>query len=668
MWLLNQPPIEKLRRDHGFEPTQAWLTHLQRSCVRFENGGSGSFVSADGLVMTNHHVGSDMIEKLSTAERNLLEEGFYAPTREQEIACPDLELRVLWEIEEVTARVNEEVTEGLSAADAQAARRRAIARIEGESLKGTGLVSEVVTLWHGARYHLYRYRSYTDVRLVFAPEASIAFFGGDNDNFEFPRYNLDCCFFRVYENGSPLKPEHFLRWNVSGAREGDLVFVVGHPARTQRLFTLDHLKYLRDVDFPNVMDRICRREVAWTVFAARSDEHARIAQGQIFGLANSRKAFTGILEGLQSPALIKAKADAEQTLRQALADRPEGPAWLEGWAKIAAAQESMREIRNRYQALESSRGTPQLFDIARTLVRLADEQGKPDEERLAEFTQAQRSALELELFSPAPIYDAFEREATALWLAGIVELLGGDDPVVQSMLNGLSPRERAGQIVEGTDLEKVDARRSLAAGGAAAIAASADPMIQLARLIDPPARDIRKRFEDEVESAERDGYAKVAAAMFAVHGPQQYPDATFTLRLSYGTLKGYSAPGESVPAFTTLGGIYDLAKARHDQPPYQLTKRWMDGREKLKLDTPFNFVATPDIIGGNSGSPVVDAGGQVVGLIFDGNIHSLIWDIGYTDAKGRAVAVDGRGIIECLSKLYDANALVGEILGPSVGP
>ncbi len=664
MWLLNQPPTATLKSKYGFEPSQEWLTHIQHSCVRFETGGSGSIISPNGLVMTNHHVGSDMLDKLSTAEKNLLETGFHAKTIDQELKCPDLELRVLWTITDVTDKVNGEVKEGMAASEAQAQRRKAIARIEKEAMDASGLTSEVVTLWHGARYHLYQYKSYTDVRLVFAPEAKIAFFGGDNDNFEFPRYDLDCCFFRIYEDGRPLATKDYLTWSANGSNEGDLALVFGHPGRTQRLFTVDHLKFLRDIDYPAAMDRFYSLEVQWTVFAARGDENARIAQNEIFGIANGRKAVGGILEGLLDSKLIGEKQNEEDALRSAVSRSPEWTKlWSDGWDLVSKAQKNHASIFSGFQWLERGRGMPQRLVDARRLVRLAEETTKANEDRLAEYTDAERASLELELFSPAPVYSAFETEKMRIWLTGCAKALGVDDPLVQKMLDGKGPEDRAAELIGGTTLASVDARKALAADDGKAVATSKDPMIAFAKLIDGPAREYRKKFEDTVESLEREGYAKIAAASFAVKGENQYPDATFTLRMAFGPVKGYEQGGEQIKPYTTLGGAYDLMKARHGKDPYELPESWMKRKESLTLSTPFNFVCTADIIGGNSGSPVVNTKGEVIGLIFDGNIQSLIWDIGYTDEQGRAVAVDSRGLLECLRSVYGADELVKEITG-----
>jgi hypothetical protein len=672
MWLFNRPPARELKAKYGFEADAKWLEHLQKSCVRISSGGagggSGSIVSAKGLVMTNHHVGSDMLEKMSTPDNNLIEKGFYAKTAAEEIPCPDIEMNVLWSIEDVTDRVKGAAKPEMSSSAANTARRQAMSAIEKESSEQTKLKSEVVTLYQGGRYHLYRYKRYTDVRLVMAPEKGIAFFGGDPDNFEYPRFDLDMCFFRIYEDGQPLKSEHYLKWSKQGTSDGELVFVAGHPGRTERLFTVDHLKFLRDVAYPMSLRNLWRSEVMLATFSGRSEENRRIAEGDYFGVQNSRKARTGVVAGLQDPVLMREKIDAEKKLRAAVDANPEyKKQWGDAWDQIAHAEQVYSTFYDRYTAL--GRGGlglgGKLFGTARDLVRLAAEKPKPNGDRLREYRDSNMPTLELGLFSPAPIYPELEVLQLQSGLQLMVELLGGEDPTVVAALAGKSPKQRAEELVAGTKLADIALRKKLAEGGQKAIDASDDPMIALVKALDGESRSLRKRFEDEVESIEREGYAKIAAAKFAIEGEDQYPDATFTLRLSYGTVKGYDDGGKHVDPYTNFAGLYKRSEERKNQYPFELPKRWAAQRDMLNPNTPFDFVSTCDIIGGNSGSPVVNRAGEVVGLIFDGNIQSLVLDIAYDDAQARAVSVDSRAMVEALRKVYDAGALADEITGRS---
>ena len=658
MWLFTKPPTKVLKEKYGFEPTADWLEHVQKASVRFSSGGSASFVSADGLVMTNHHVGSDDLEKLSTPEKNLLKLGFYAKTRDEEIKCADLEVNVLWNIEDVTAKINSAVDKSMATADANTARRKMISTVEKECEDSTKLDCQVVTLYKGGRYHLYQYKRFTDIRLVMAPEQDIAFFGGDNDNFEYPRFDLDMCFFRVYEDGKPYKPEHYLKWSKDGAADGDLALISGHPGRTQRLNTVEHLKFLRDVDFPFGLQRLWRREVQLQNFSSRNEEFERIASGDLFGVQNGRKARTGMLAGVQDPAIMNKKIADEKKLRDAVNANPDYKGqWGDAWDQVANAQKTYREFYPRHRVALSS----DLFSIARTLVRLSEEKQKPNADRLPEYSESHLDSLYLDLYSPKPIYDDLEIDRLASGLSFMMETFGGDDPYVQKALGGQSPRARAESLVRATKLKDIEVRKQLAEGGTAAIAASTDPMIKLAVELDPEARKWRKKYEDEIEGAEKDAYAKIAAAQFAINGEDMYPDATFTLRLAFGPVKGYVENGQKIPAFTNFEGLYKRATERKGQKGFDLPQRWWDRKDKLKLDTPFNFVCTADIIGGNSGSPVVNTKGEVIGLIFDGNIQSLVLDIAYTEEQGRAVAVDSRAIIESMRKIYDADALADEI-------
>jgi hypothetical protein len=659
MWLFTNPPVERLKANYGFEPAAEWLEHLQKSAIRFNNGGSASFVSGDGLVMTNHHVGAEFLEKLSTPEKNLLDTGFYARSRDEELPCPDLEANLLWSVEDVTDRVTGAVTAEMSTADANTARRKMTSTIEDEGEKATGLDCQVVTLYKGERYHLYRYKRFTDVRLVMAPEQDAAYFGGDTDNFEYPRFCLDVTFFRVYEDGAPYTPEHHLDWSEAGSSEGDLVFVVGHPGRTQRLNTIEHLRFLRDIEMPFRMESLWRREVQLQTFSARNTEFARIAQGDLFGVQNSRKAGTGMLAGLQDPAIFDKKMEEEHRLRAAVdANADYKRQWGDAWDRIAEARAKYAEFYERHRVGVRS----DLVRIAANLVRLAEELPKPNAERLPEYAESNLDSLYLDLYSPSPIYDDLEIDRIASGLAFVMETFGGDDPYVVKALAGQSPRARAESLVLGTQLKDVALRKALADGGAEAVAASKDPMIQFARELDPESRLWRKKYEDEIEGAERDAYAKIAAAQFAVNGESTYPDATFTLRLAYGPVKAYEQNGQRIAPYTTMAGLYERAAEREGQDGFALTKRWRDSKRKLDLDTPFNFVCTADIIGGNSGSPVVNQAGEVVGLIFDGNIQSLVLDIAYTDNQARAVSVDARAIIEALREVYGAGKLAEEIL------
>jgi hypothetical protein len=665
MWLFNRTPNAIFKQRYNFEPTQAWLDHLQKASIRFNSGGSGSFVSADGLALTNHHVGLDCLAKISTKDHDYVTTGYHAKNQADEVKCVDLELNVLQSIEDVTPRVNAAVTPGMTTAAAQAARRSVMSAIEQESVQKTGMRSDVVTLFQGGEYHLYRYKKYTDVRLVFAPEVGIAFFGGDPDNFEYPRYDLDVCFFRAYENDKPVHPADYLKWSETGAKDNELIFVSGHPGSTSRLNTLTHLQFFRDVAYPFTLNILRRREVLLTNYAQRSIENDRRAHDELFGIKNSRKAYLGRIAGLQDPAVLKAKGATEAALRQKVTSDPQlNTAYGDAWQNVDAAIATYRPIYVEYRFVEGGLAfNSGLFQMAKTLLRLGDESTKPNGERLREYRESNLPSLKQGLYSEAPIYEDLETVTLSDSLSNWLEV-APSDPLVQRVLAGKSPQERASELVRGTKLRDVSTRKALGEGEKAAVDASTDPMIQVARMIDARARELRKQYDDNIAEVLRQSYAKIANAQFKTSGGDTYPDATFTLRLSFGTVKGFTENGQAVPWATEIGGTFEHAAEHGNEGEFKLPSSWMSKKAVLDKDkTPYNFVMTADIIGGNSGSPVVNRNNEFVGIIFDGNIQSLPWDYQFDERQGRAVAVHSAGILDALKKVYGVPDLVKELTG-----
>ncbi|MBB3210023.1 hypothetical protein FHS27_005869 [Rhodopirellula rubra] len=655
MYLFNDLPRSLLQERYGFQPSDTWAEELRLASVRFNSGGSGSFVSSTGLVLTNHHVASDTLQKLSSEEHNLIKDGYLAKSHDEELKAPDLELNVLIEIEDVTDRINAAVTNTTNPDVSAKQRQGAIAAIESESLDQTGLRSDVVTLFGGARYHLYRYKKYTDVRLVWAPETAAAFFGGDADNFEYPRYNLDATLMRVYENGEPAKIDHFLRWSDTPVSDGDLIFVSGHPGRTQRIFTVEALEYLRDTRLPFVLDYLRRKEILFQQYQLEGNEASRRGRDELFGIQNARKAYTGMLAGLQDPQTIATRRGRQHRLITEASNNPQLRPLVSAWQEIAEIQKEKAAQLTRSVSLRSD-----LVQLAISILLLAKEDQKPNGDRLAEYTDASRESLLNRLTSPAPLYDDLQRVKLADEIALLLERRGMGDTLVQEVLAGRSPREVAAEIVDQSNLDDPEVRRQLIDGGVNAVLGSDDPAMRLARILEPEYRAYRA-VDDQLSEREKQAYAKIAQVVTAIEGTGGYPDATFTLRLAFGTVKGYIENAAEIQPTTNFEGAFEHAAAHAGQDDFDLPESWMNAKDKIDLSTQLNFVSTADIIGGNSGSPVVNREGKLVGLIFDGNIQSLTSDYLYTDQQARAVSVSGVGIREALRTIYETESLANEL-------
>ncbi len=672
MWTLDNFPSAKVKAAYGFGPDKAWLEHVQKSAVRLAGGCSASFVSSAGLVMTNHHCAHRCIEELSTAKKNFITEGFYARTQAEEQKCPTVEVNQLLEITDVTERI-QKATAGKSGAGFAKAEHQAMSEVEKSCASSNKVRCDVVTLYAGGKYDLYRYRRFQDVRLVFAPEFTMAFFGGDPDNFEFPRYDLDVSFLRVYDDGKPVKLDDWLRWSTSGAKEGDLVFVAGNPGRTNRLLTVPQMEFIRDVVQPWALIYYSEERGVLEEFATKGPEQQRVSQAELFLVENALKGFKGRQATLVDQGFMDSKRAAEASFRAKVTADPKLKEAAGAFETIAKAEAAYRPFYARMMLLE---GTPSasripvpfgfrgdLFSNARMLVRLAAESTKPNGERLREYTDARLPAIDSRLASTAPVHPDLEIEVLAFSLTKLREMLGPDDPLVKKVLGKQSPRQVATQAVKGTKLGEPKARAALKAGGAAALAASKDPMIELAGIVDAEARAVRSRFEQEVDAVVTSESAKLAHAHFALTGSGTYPDATFSPRLSYGTIKGWSEPDgqggtRTVPPFTHFAGTYDRATGVF---PFELPKSWVAARSRLDLQTPFDQVSDNDIIGGNSGSPLINQKAEVVGLIFDGNIASLGGDYRFDDSTDRAVSVHSSALLQALDRIYGAKRVLDEI-------
>jgi len=656
MWTYDKFPAAKVQAAYGFRPSQAWLNHVRLASARVP-GCSASFISPQGLVMTNHHCAVGCLTTLSTKTQNFVDTGFYAKRSEDEVKCPNFELNQLTGISDVTAAVRAATAgkNGRALLDALQAKRT---EIEGTCGKSPSVQCSVVTLYHGGVYNLYHYNRYTDVRLVFAPEFDVAQFGGDPDNFNFPRFDYDVTLFRVYRDDKPAPTTDYLHWSKNGAKAGDLVFVSGNPGGTRRELTVSQLAFLRDIQFPRTIPATAELRGLLEQYSTEGADQKRETNGTLFFLENTFKEQLGGEQALLDPDFFSKKVTEERALRAAVAKRPalqkeDGGAW----DTLAALQKRKADLQYTRQYIADG-PTSRLFGFARTLVRLPVERAKPEGQRLPEFNNASLVTAPRRLLSPAPIFATSEELALGFWAKMMRERLGVDHPFVRKVLGPKSPAQWAHDLVAGTKLADPAVRKAMLDGGQAAIDASTDSMIAFAASIDAEARIVRQQYEDQVTAPEAKASELVAKARFAVDGTNIDPDATFTLRLSYGTVKGFDNNGALVTPFTTIGGLFDRATGNE---PFDLPKSWLDAKGSLDLTTPMNLATTNDIIGGNSGSPLIDKDANVVGLIFDGNIYSLGGDFGFDARLNRAVAVDSRAIIAGLRNVYHADRIVQEI-------
>ncbi len=661
MWTYDNFPLAKVNAAYGLKLDQKWLDRVQGASVRLTTGCSASLVSDAGLVFTNHHCVVECVQDLSSDKTDFVQEGFMTASREEEKKCPGMQAEILTSITDVTKDVHS-AGAGKTGQDFVRARDGVMAALEKAGCgDDPNLRCQVVSLYRGGEYKLYKYRKYSDVRLVFAPEFATAFFGGDPDNFNFPRYNLDIGFVRLYENGKPAVTPQHLTWVSRAPQVGEATFVSGNPGSTNRLMTVSQLETLRDLAIP--VGQLQRSELRGRLirFSEESPEHKRIATDPLFGIENSFKVFFGQQFALNDRAFMDAKRAQEAELKAKVAADPKLAAEIgDPWGDIAKAQGAYANNYLRYRQIESGATYSKLYDYAQTLVRAAEERGKPSAERLPEFADTRLPLVEKKLLDAKPVDAPLEETYLSFWLSKTREYLTTDDPAVKALLGKESPEGLAQHAVAGSKLADPAVRKALWDGGAAAISASNDPMIELVRRNDPAARAARKAWETEVQAPTEAAAERVARAKFAAYGDAVYPDATFTLRLSYGKVDGWNYRGQTIPATTNFSGLYERATGAE---PYQLAPRWVAAKDKLNGSTVYNFVTTNDIIGGNSGSPVVNAKGEILGAAFDGNIHSLGGAFGYDGAINRTVVVATSAATEALSKVYGRTALVKELTG-----
>jgi hypothetical protein len=657
LWTFETFPAAKVKAAYGVDITPDWLAKVRAASVRLSVGCSGAVVSPNGLVFTNSHCVTDCAQAVSPKEADYVADGFLASSAPNEKTCPGLEAEILLSVTDVTDRMRTAIA-GRAASDLVRARNAAVSAAErdvcGDDPK---LRCQVITLYQAGRYALYKYRVRRDVRLVFTPSAKAAFFGGDPDNFNFPRYDLDVAFLRLYEDGKPVATPDHLVWNPAPPMAGEPVFVPGNPGPTQRDATLAQLGAQRDLIIPLSMTELSELRGRLIRFGEESQAHHRAAASDLDQVENNYKVRVGELATLSDPAFVAAKQAREADF-QAKARARFGAGLGDPWRALAGVATQSEALWPAYRALEAGPYDSKLFDAARTLVRAAAERPKPSGERLPEYADAELPAVAKGVLDPQPIQPDLEQLMLEFWLSKTRERLGADDPLVQRLLGGDSPETLARELVAGSKLADAAVRKALWDGGAAAIAASSDPMIAFVRRIDPDARRLRAEYEAKVAGPTAIAESALAQARFAIYGESRYPDGTFSLRLSYGAVAGWTYRGKTIDPFTTFAGLYQRATG---QAPYDLDAKWIGADGKLAPGAVFDFATNDDIVGGNSGSPVLNANAEVIGSVFDGNIHSIGGDYWFDPALNRAVAVSAAATTEALGKVYGATSLLAEL-------
>jgi V8-like Glu-specific endopeptidase len=658
MWTPDNLPLKRIQEKYGKNIDSKLIKKIQFSSVRFNDGGSGSFVSSNGLVLTNHHVAMTQLQKLSTKKNDFVNNGFYASKLSEEISCPDLELNILQSYENITEKVKAAISGIENDKELTKVKKAVLAKLEKESFDKTGLRSDTVELYNGGEYWIYRYKKFKEIKLVFAPEIQAASFGGDKDNFGYPRYALDFAFFRVYENGKVHKPKSFLKWNPNGPKENELIFVSGHPGSTDRLKTLAEIKEMKENSFPETLKIIRYRLNALREYARLGKENKRRALDSILSLENSLKSIEGEFAGLKDPEILKEIETKEINFKQAVKKDESLNEYKNVWDSIEATVNKLRERKKEYFYRTA---TGKLPYFALGIIRYHEEISKPNEERYEEYRDSNLDSWKFKIFSKAEIYKDKEEFKFIKDLDLSIQELGKDDEFIKLMLNGKSSEETGKEIIGKTKLDDAAYRKKLIESKEE-YTNSKDPLLLRIKSIEPILRKKRSWYEEEIETVLSKEGAKLSTLRFKLYGKETYPDATFTLRLSFGKMKGYEIDGHAIPAFTTFHGLLERAIGFGNKNEFSLSKKIEENKKNINLSIPFNFVSTHDITGGNSGSPVINLSGELVGLIFDGNEYSHINTYNYTENKARAVSVHSAGILEALRSIYKAKSIVKELL------
>lgn len=658
MWTLDNLPLEMIKTKYKFTPKKSFLNNIQLSAVRFNDGGSGAFVSQEGLVLTNHHVAMGQLQKISKKTNDYVKNGFLALNKSQELKCPDLELNILIGMENVTEIVKSFTETSKNPEEMEAKRKEITSKIENDSYSKTGLRSDVVELYNGGEFWLYKYKRYTDIRLVHSPELQAASFGGDTDNFQYPRYALDYAFFRVYEDNKPIQSKNYLRWNPDGPDQGEILFVAGHPGSTDRQKTVSELIFLRDHSFPEYLKILGEKISAMREYAARGKEEKRRAMGSILGMENAIKAIHGEFDSLKDPGVIDKIRERESELKKLVSqDKILQEKYGDIWDNISAVQGKMVEKKKEMYYQKFSGHLPSL---ALSFIEYYLELKKPNEERYEEYRDSSLESMRLRMLTSAPVY----KDKDIVTFTKSLELsqreLGLENEYIQLALGKRNARELSENLISKTSLDSLEFRKSLLKDPEQ-IMNSNDPLLNWVRNLEPLIRKNRRWVEKEVENILTTEGGRLAELRFKIFGRTTYPDATFTLRVSVGTVKPYQIDGWSVPAYTTFHGLYERALGFGEKNDYSISEQITKNKEKINSSSKINFCSTHDITGGNSGSPVINKKGEIVGLIFDGNAYSHSLSYTYSDEKARAISVHIGGIEELLAKVYKANHLIKEL-------
>lgn len=659
MWTFDNFPIQTVNDKYGTRIDQAWLDRVRGAAVRLQ-GCSASFVSPEGLILTNHHCVVSCVQELSSAENDYVKNGWMPATREEEKQCPGQTAEVLTDIVDVTDRVLG-AGQGLEGAAFIQARGAETQKIQQENCGDDAkLTCQVISFYRGGRYALYKFRKYDDVRLVFAPEFQAAFFGGDPDNFNFPRYALDGAFLRAYEDGRPAATPNHLKWNATAPREGDVTFVAGNPGTTQRLLTVAQLERLRDQQLPLQLIQGSELRGRLLAYSATGDEAKRVSVDPIFGLENSFKVWYGQQQALLDPAFFGRKQQEEAELRQRVAADPALQQRIgDPWTELETVEAAARDLAVPYRQLATSAGGGStLYGMANAIVGVAKERSKPADQRQPGFTEAAVARARTQLQEETPISADLEEIRLGFWLSKTREYLTVDNAAVKNLLGRESPEALAERAVEGTRLDEAAYRVAALDMTVEQLTALNDPMIDLALRNYDTAQALRTEWNAKVSAPTARAAERVAQARFAVYGDNLYPDATFSLRLSYGEVKGWTYRGVTVPPTTVMGGLYERATGSE---PFNAAEKFLAAENRIDKSVVYDFVSTNDIIGGNSGSPVINAAGEVIGAAFDGNIHSLGGSFGYDGELNRTVSVSTAAITEALRNVYDQPRLLEEL-------